>query len=104
MQGKRGVGKSSTAVHLALRWLLEGAKEFGILECRYLCPTINSNHAGLGKPTSNLTLPVLTWHLSMSSWPGNQLYWLSGQPTDNGNGVAWTDAIKALMQILQETS
>ncbi|XPE50412.1 P-loop NTPase [Shigella flexneri] len=96
--GKGGVGKSPTAVNLALALAAEGG-EVGILDAE--STAINSHHAGRRKSASNFAgrtdmAPIMSHGLATNS---------IGYPVTDDNAMVWRGpmASKALMQMLQET-
>lgn len=97
--GKGGVGKSSTAVNLALALKVEGAK-VGILDADIYGPSIPTMLGTMNErpssPDGEHMAPVLAHGLATNS---------IGYLVDNDNAMVWRGpmAAKALMQLLQET-
>ncbi|MDX6040990.1 iron-sulfur cluster carrier protein ApbC [Scandinavium lactucae] len=97
--GKGGVGKSSTAVNLALALVAEGAK-VGILDADIYGPSVPMMLGAEGeRPTSpdgTHMAPILKYGLATNS---------IGYLVTDDNAMVWRGpmASKALMQMLQET-
>ncbi len=97
--GKGGVGKSSTAVNLALALAAEGAK-VGILDADIYGPSVptmlGSEHERPTSPDGTHMAPVMSHGLATNS---------IGYLVTDDNAMVWRGpmASKALMQLLQET-
>lgn len=97
--GKGGVGKSSTAVNLALALAAEGGK-VGILDADIYGPSIpkmlGSEHGRPTSPDGQHMLPIVAHGLSNNS---------IGYLVSDDNAMVWRGpmASKALLQLLQDT-
>ncbi len=97
--GKGGVGKSSTAVNLALALKAEGAK-VGLLDADIYGPSVPTMLGAASErpssPDGEHMTPVLVHGLATNS---------IGYLVEDGNAMVWRGpmAAKALMQLLQDT-